>query len=156
MLSVRCLALVLVTGQRLHRRVHTCMSCMTAGMPSFSCCTRGLVSAERSVGRNSVRSPVRSAVKCPLAVMRVCSSPSSRRCLPLVLLLPNQLENLSAGQQSEMPGPGRLQGRIETSSLAVLRVCSSPSSRRCLPLMLLLPNQLVRTCQQVNRVRCQV
>ena len=63
-------------------------------MPSFSSSTRGLVRAWRSVGRYSVRKPVRSAPQCPLAAMRVCSSPSRRRCLPLVLLLPNQAENL--------------------------------------------------------------
>ena len=38
--------------------------------------------------------PVRSALKWPQAAMRVCSSPSRRRCLPEVLLFPNQAENL--------------------------------------------------------------
>ena len=70
-------------------------------------------------------------VTSSLAVLRVCSSPSSRRCLPLVLLLPNQLENLSAGQESEMLDSLTSQGRTETSLLAVRRVCSLPCSQRC-------------------------
>lgn len=105
----------------------------TAGMPSFSSLTRGLVSASRSVGRYSVRTEVLSAAHSPLAAMRVCSSPSSRRRLPVVLLLPNQELNLQhskqIGQRSIRCNPNLKQSfDVQALPLAAMSAHSLPSS----------------------------
>jgi hypothetical protein len=85
------------------------MMLMTGSMPSFSAPTSGAVRAFRRVGRYDVRRPVRSALRWPEAVMRVCSSPSNRRCLPDDEFCPSHAENLDVHSDVSHEGVSLLQ-----------------------------------------------
>ena len=56
--------------------------------------SEAMVATRQQARAEEAMAPVRSALKWPQAAMRVCNSPSRRRCLPEVLLFPNQAENL--------------------------------------------------------------
>lgn len=73
---------------------YSCISATTLGTAASCCCWSGRASRCLSAEAYSNRTPLRPAATSPEAVMLVDSSPSSRRCLPLVELLPNQAEKL--------------------------------------------------------------